>query len=120
MALQEERRIDVHTHFIPKHFPEMAKKYSGEGWPVLFHRGLCQADLYHAGKHYWQIDARSWDPERRLKDMDTEGIAVQVLSPIPVTFAYRFSAQTEGTVLEVFVSVKHSNHLVDHLGQGRR
>jgi aminocarboxymuconate-semialdehyde decarboxylase len=93
MALQEEKRIDIHTHFIPKQFPEMAKKYGGEGWPMLLHRGLCQADIYHAGKHYRQIDDRSWDPERRLKDMDAEGIAVQVLSPIPVTFAYRFSAQ---------------------------
>jgi aminocarboxymuconate-semialdehyde decarboxylase len=71
----------------------MAKKYGGEGWPMLLHRGLCQADIYHAGKHYRQIDDRSWDPERRLKDMDAEGIAIQVLSPIPVTFAYRFSAQ---------------------------
>jgi aminocarboxymuconate-semialdehyde decarboxylase len=93
MALQEEKRIDIHTHFIPKQFPEMAKKYGGEGWPMLLHRGLCQADIYHAGKHYRQIDDRSWDPERRLKDMDAEGIAIQVLSPIPVTFAYRFSAQ---------------------------
>jgi aminocarboxymuconate-semialdehyde decarboxylase len=93
MALQEERKIDIHTHFIPKQFPEMAKKYGGEGWPMLLHRGLCQADIYYAGKHYRQIDDRSWDPERRLKDMDAEGIAVQVLSPIPVTFAYRFSAQ---------------------------
>ena len=47
-------------------------------------------------------------------------IDVQVLSPIPVTFAYRVSAQTEGTVHEVFVSVKHSDHLVDHIGHRRR
>ncbi len=25
-----------------------------------------------------------------------------------------------GTLLEVFVSVKHSDHLVDHIGHGRR
>lgn len=86
-------KVDFHTHFIPQQFPDMGEKYGGEGWPTLLHAGPCQADIYHAGKHYRQIDDRSWDPERRLKDMDAEGIDVQVLSPIPVTFAYRFSAQ---------------------------
>src|SRR5438105_6390128 len=85
-------RVDFHTHFIPKHFPDMAEKYGDLGWPTLLHTGLCQADIYNAGKHYRSIDDRSWQPERRLKDMDAEGVDIQVLSPIPVTFAYRFSA----------------------------
>jgi aminocarboxymuconate-semialdehyde decarboxylase len=86
-------RVDFHTHFMPEQFPDMGEKYGGEGWPSLLHAGPCQADIYYAGKHYRRIDDRSWDPERRLKDMDAEGIDVQVLSPIPVTFAYHFSAQ---------------------------
>jgi len=86
-------KVDFHTHFIPQQFPDMGEKYGGEGWPSLLHAGPCQADIYHAGKHYRRIDDRSWDPERRIKDMDAEGVDVQVLSPIPVTFAYRFSAQ---------------------------
>src|SRR6266496_2193621 len=83
-------KVDFHTHFIPQQFPDMGEKYGGEGWPTLLHAGPCQADIYHAGKHYRRIDDRSWDPERRLQDMDAEGIDVQVLSPIPVTFAYHF------------------------------
>jgi aminocarboxymuconate-semialdehyde decarboxylase len=86
-------RVDFHTHFIPKHLPAMGEKYSDEGWPTLIHNAPCQADIYFAGKHYRRIDDRSWDPERRLKDMAAEGVDVQVLSPIPVTFAYDFSAQ---------------------------
>ena len=86
-------RVDFHTHYIPKRFPDMAKKYGDAGWPTLVHTGLCRADIYNAGKHYRSIDDRSWEPERRLKDMDAEGVDMQVLSPIPVTFAYRFSAQ---------------------------
>jgi aminocarboxymuconate-semialdehyde decarboxylase len=93
MSEGEEMKVDFHTHFIPKQFPDMGEKYGGEGWPMLLHRGSCQADIYHAGKHYRQIDDRSWDPERRLKDMDAGGVDVQVLSPIPVTFAYQYSAQ---------------------------
>ena len=85
-------KVDFHTHFIPQQYPDMSKKYGGEGWATLVHNGPCKADIYSAGKHYRQIDDRSWDPERRLKDMDAEGINVQVLSPIPVTFSYPFSA----------------------------
>jgi aminocarboxymuconate-semialdehyde decarboxylase len=86
-------RVDFHTHYIPERFPDMAEKNGGEGWPTLVHTGLCRADIYSAGKHYRSIDDRSWEPERRLKDMDAEGVDLQVLSPIPITFAYRFSAQ---------------------------
>ena len=70
----------------------MAEKYGDLGWPTLLHTGLCQAEIYNAGKHYRSIDDRSWEPERRIKDMDAEGVDIQVLSPVPVTFAYRFSA----------------------------
>ena len=86
-------RVDFHTHFIAAQFPNLGEKYGGEGWPMLIHNNPCQADIYHAGKHYRQIDDRSWDPERRLKDMVAEEIDVQVISPIPVTFAYSFSGR---------------------------
>ena len=86
-------RVDFHTHFIPEHLPAMGEKYSDEGWPTLIHNAPCQADIYFVGKHYRRIDDRSWDLQRRLKDMAVEGVDVQVLSPIPVTFAYDFSAQ---------------------------
>src|SRR5947209_9335948 len=71
----------------------MGEKYSDEGWPALIHNAPCQADIYFAGKHYRRIDDRSWDLQRRLEDMAAEGVDVQVLSPIPVTFTYDSSAQ---------------------------
>src|ERR1700730_53693 len=90
--LRNPMRVDFYTHYIPKDFPDMAEKYGHLGWPTLLHTGLCQAEIYNAGKHYRSIDDRSWEPERRIKDMDAEGVDIQVLSPVPVTFAYRFSA----------------------------
>lgn len=89
----ENLKVDFHTHFIPEHFPAMGEKYGGDDWPTLIHSGSCQADIYVAGKHYRHLDDRSWDPERRLKDMANEGIDIQVISPIPITFGYRFSSQ---------------------------
>jgi aminocarboxymuconate-semialdehyde decarboxylase len=86
-------RVDFHTHFIPEHLPALGEKYSEEAWPALIHNAPCQADIYFARKHYRRIDDRSWDLQHRLQDMAADGVDVQVLSPIPVTFAYDFSAQ---------------------------
>jgi aminocarboxymuconate-semialdehyde decarboxylase len=44
------------------------------------------------GQHYRRLDHRCWAPEPRLADMNRDGVAVQVLSPIPVTFCYQASA----------------------------
>lgn len=33
-------RVDFHTHYIPKQFPDMDEKYGNLGWPVLLHTGL--------------------------------------------------------------------------------
>ena len=41
------------------------------------------------GAPYRRIDHRCWSADVRLADMDREGIAVQLLSPIPVTFCYQ-------------------------------
>src|SRR2546427_6481667 len=70
----------------------MGEKYSDEGWPTLIHNAPCQADIYFAGKHYRRIDDRSWDLQRRLKDLAGEGVDVQILSPTAATVAYDFSA----------------------------
>jgi aminocarboxymuconate-semialdehyde decarboxylase len=39
-------------------------------------------------KPFRQLDSRSWDIERRLADMDRDGVAVQVLSPMPELLSY--------------------------------
>lgn len=46
------------------------------------------AEIQVAGQLYRQIDERSWSIPARLRDMDAEGVAAQVLSPTPVTLCY--------------------------------
>jgi aminocarboxymuconate-semialdehyde decarboxylase len=50
-----------------------------------------EAWLTYGGTRYRRIDHRSWSPQVRIADMDRDGIATQVLSPIPVTFCYQAS-----------------------------
>lgn len=41
-----------------------------------------------AGKLFREVTDQVWSPEKRIHDMNCEGVDIQVLSPIPVTFSY--------------------------------
>ncbi|MED3561968.1 amidohydrolase family protein [Bacillus xiapuensis] len=83
-----EMRVDFHTHIIPEHIPNFAEKFGGERWPTLEKTCSCGANIMVSGKVFREVTDQVWDPEKRIKDMDEEGVDIQVLSPIPVTFSY--------------------------------
>lgn len=80
-------RIDLHTHGLPRDLPAFGRRYAGS-WPEIVATGACTADLMIGGRHFRSIDDRCWDPGRRLADMAADGVTLQVVSPIPVTFSY--------------------------------
>jgi aminocarboxymuconate-semialdehyde decarboxylase len=84
-------RIDVHTHVIPPALPRLAERYTGS-WPELVATGPCTADLLLGGDFFRALDDRCWNAGRRMEEMDAEGVARQVVSPIPVTFSYALPA----------------------------
>src|SRR5271156_5910322 len=84
--------VDVHTHAIDDHLLDLRHAYPRDLWPSVHRTGGTDAQLLFGGRHYRQIDHRCWSPTARIMDMDRQGVAVQVLSPIPVTFCYRASA----------------------------
>lgn len=81
-------RVDFHTHIIPEDIPNFVEKFSGERWPTLEKTCSCGANIMVAGKVFREVTDQVWSPEKRIKDMDAEGVDIQVLSPIPVTFSY--------------------------------
>lgn len=86
--MRRNLKIDFHTHIISEDFLNLAEKYSDERWPVLEKTCDCGANIMIKGKKFREITDHAWDAEARIKDMDEEGIDIQVLSPIPVTFSY--------------------------------
>jgi aminocarboxymuconate-semialdehyde decarboxylase len=84
--------VDVHTHAIDDDLPDLRRAYPHDRWPSVERTAETEAHLLFGGQPYRRIDHRCWSPEARLIDMDREGVAVQVLSPIPVTFCQRASA----------------------------
>src|SRR5271168_2211367 len=88
----QTRLVDVHTHAIDDRLLDLRCSYPHDLWPSIDRTGDTDAQLLFGGQHYRQIDHRGWSPTARIMDMDRQGVAVQVLSPIPVTFCYRASA----------------------------
>jgi aminocarboxymuconate-semialdehyde decarboxylase len=43
-------------------------------------------------RHFRSITDQCWNLERRIADMGTDGVAHQVISPIPITFSYGLDA----------------------------
>ncbi|WP_096201586.1 amidohydrolase family protein [Bacillus sp. FJAT-45350] len=81
-------RVDFHTHIIPPDLPNFTEKYGQEKWPVLNQTCTCGANIMVGGKVFREVTDQVWCSHKRIKDMDREGVDIQVLSPIPVTFSY--------------------------------
>src|ERR1700754_2222698 len=84
--------VDVHTHAIDVDLPDLQRAFPDDHWPTIERTSETDASLMFGRDTYRRIDHRCWSPDARLADMDREDVAVQVLSPIPVTFCYRASA----------------------------
>lgn len=78
--------IDVHTHAIAPTLPDLSG-HPGR-WPSTELTGETTARILLAGHPYRDIDDRCWSAQRRLTDMDAEGVAAQLVSPIPVTLCH--------------------------------
>lgn len=79
--------VDVHSHAINPQLPDVAARYPGR-WPSLEQVAENRARILLDGRVYREVDERCWSAERRLRDMDAEGVAAQVMSPIPVTLCH--------------------------------
>jgi aminocarboxymuconate-semialdehyde decarboxylase len=80
--------IDIHNHFFPSSWPDLAARYGTPNWPWIKHTEAGKADIMVGDRFFRHIYSACWDPEVRLQEMDRDGIDLQVISATPVLFAY--------------------------------
>jgi aminocarboxymuconate-semialdehyde decarboxylase len=80
--------IDVHSHFFPRTWPDLAERFGSPDWPWMRHDGDRQATVMLGEKEFRPVYDACWDPMRRLEEMDRDGIDVQVICATPILFAY--------------------------------
>jgi len=80
--------VDVHTHAIAPALPDLAAVEPGYRWPSVERQGETSARILLGGAPYREVDDRCWSAARRLRDMDADGVALQVVSPTPITFCH--------------------------------
>ena len=85
--------IDIHNHFFPRTWPDLAARYGTPDWPWIKHTDPGQADIMVGDRFFRKIYSACWDPEVRLREMNRDGVSLQVISATPVLFAYERPAE---------------------------
>ena len=80
--------IDLHTHVLPKTWPDLETRFGYPGWLRLDHHCPGKARMMVGDRMFREIDENCWSLQARLDDCDRDGVDVQVLSTVPVMFAY--------------------------------
>jgi aminocarboxymuconate-semialdehyde decarboxylase len=81
-------KIDLHTHILPRDWPDLDKKYGYPGFIRLEHCDECSARLMIGHRVFREVTDNVWNPKRRLEDMDRARVSMQILSTVPVMFSY--------------------------------
>jgi aminocarboxymuconate-semialdehyde decarboxylase len=105
-------KIDLHTHILPRTWPDLRRRYGYGGFVQLEHHGPGCARMVIDGKLFREIQDNCWDPRRRLEDCQTHGVDVQVLSTVPVMFSYWAKAEDAYDLSRLL-----NDHLAEVVGQ---
>jgi len=94
--------IDMHSHFLPKTWPDLEKRFGTPDWPWMKHTEAGKAMLMLGDKEFRPVYQACWDGATRIEEMDKDNIDIQIMSATPVLFAYARPAQQANECAQIF------------------
>jgi len=94
--------IDIHSHFFPESWPDLAARFGTPDWPWLKHLGGGEGMVMLGDREFRRIKQSCWDPVVRLEELDQHGVDFQIVSATPVLFAYQRPAKHASEVAKIF------------------
>src|SRR3954462_10524937 len=87
-TIKSTMKIDLHTHILPREWPDLDAKYGYAGFIRLEHHKPCCARMMKGDHFFREVTDNVWEPSRRIEECDRDGVSMQVLSTVPVMFSY--------------------------------
>jgi len=81
--------IDIHSHFLPRSWPDLAARFGTPNWPWMKHTGQGNAMLMLGREEFRPVSSACWDAAVRLQAMDRDGVEVQIMCATPILFSYQ-------------------------------
>jgi aminocarboxymuconate-semialdehyde decarboxylase len=80
--------VDMHTHFLPESWPDLAERFGTPNWPWMRHAGNGRAMIMLGEEEFRPVYEACWSPSIRVEEMDKHGVDIQIMCATPVLFAY--------------------------------
>lgn len=96
------RVVDIHSHFFPETWTDLEAKFGGGDWPWLRHDGNGKAMLMKGQQEFRPIYNACWDANKRLEEMDRDGVEKQIISATPILFAYEKPVEQAEYCAQIF------------------
>ena len=94
--------VDMHSHFFPESWPDLAERFGTPDWPWLKHLGHGHGMVMVGHREFRPITSLCWDPVARVEDLDRQGVDLQLICATPVLFAYQRSAEHAAECARIF------------------
>lgn len=104
--------VDMHSHFLPKQWPDLSTKFGTPNWPWLKHTEPGKAMIMKGEQEFRPVYEALWNPAIRLEEMDRDGIDIQIMCATPIIFNYERQANHAAEAAAIFndLALEICNH----------